>query len=70
MVRTHFVRRAARLLGAVTVAGVLSTGAIAATPAAAQDRTSAISGYSFDSVQRYALTGNGLWLSSIQGNGL
>lgn len=38
MPRTNSVRRAARLLGAVTVTGVLSTGVLAATPAAAETR--------------------------------
>jgi len=36
MLRTKFVRRAVRLLGAVTAAGVLSLGVVVTLPASAQ----------------------------------
>jgi hypothetical protein len=44
MLRTNFVRRAGRLLGAVTVTGVLSAGLLATAPAAAQPRAGHVEG--------------------------
>ena len=41
MLRTRVVRRAGRLLGAVTVSGVLSAGLLAASPLAADASVSA-----------------------------